>query len=129
MRSTLRSLFLVPALLCATAALASDKAVVNVPFNFEAQGKAFPAGKYAVLLDQNDNVMTLRNEANASKVLEWAVSPTDSNPNAAVSMKFDGSGDMRVLHSVQLGTRTTSVLDAPASSHDAGSSVAAASGQ
>jgi hypothetical protein len=129
MRSMLRSLVLVPAILCATAALASDGAVVNVPFNFEAQGKAFPAGKYSVLLDKNENVMTLRSVAHAGQSIEWAVAPTEANPDATVSMKFDGSGSMRTLHSVQIGTRTTSVLDAPARSHDAGSSVAAASGQ
>jgi hypothetical protein len=44
-------------------------------------------------------------------------------------MIFDDAGSTHELHTVQLGTRITSVLDAPAQHHGAGSSVAAGSGQ
>lgn len=129
MRSALRTLILIPAILCATAALASDKAVVNVPFSFETHGQSFPAGKYAVALDLNATILTMRNVQDPKESMAWAVSPADASSPAVLSMKFDGTGDAHSLRSVQFGTRTTSVLDAPAVSHNAGSDVAAASGQ
>jgi len=130
MRFMLRSLVLTSAALVATAAFAADKAVVNVPFNFESHGQAFPAGQYAVSLDKNANVITMSNMTNTAQSVTWTASPTDYEQNSPVlRMKFDDAGYTHELHTVQLGTRITSVLDAPAKHHDAGSSVAAVSGQ
>ena len=129
MRFMLRTLVLTSAALCATAAFAADRAVVNVPFNFETHGQAFPAGSYAVSLDPHANVLTLRNDLTKPSI-NWAVSPADCDPTSPVlHMTFDDAGYTHELHSIQLGTRITSVLDAPAKHHDAGSSVAAVSGQ
>ncbi|HEX3469737.1 MAG TPA: hypothetical protein VHT28_01020 [Silvibacterium sp.] len=130
MRFILRSFVLTAAAFCATAAFAADRAVVNVPFNFETHGQAFPAGSYAVSLDSHENVLTLNSVSNTKQSITWAVSPADGDPASPVlHMTFDDAGYTHELHSIQLGTRITSVLDAPAKHHDAGSSVAAVSGQ
>lgn len=130
MRFMLRSLVLTSAAFCATAAFAASKAVVNVPFNFETHGQAFPAGKYVVTLDMNACVLKLSNLDNASQSLTWLVSPADFTENTpALRMKFDDAGYTHELHSIQLGSRITPVLDAPSKYHDAGSSVVAAGGQ
>jgi len=130
MRFMLRSLVLTSAALLATSAFAASKAVVNVPFNFESHGHAFPAGQYEVSLDAHANVLTLANTSDTSESVMWAVGPTDSNPAHPVArLKFDDAGYTHELHSIQLGSRITSVLDAPAKHHDAGSSVVAAGGQ
>lgn len=130
MRSILRAVVLTSAALCATAALAADTAVVNVPFNFETHGIAFPAGQYSATLSMNSNVLTLRNIADPKESILWTVSPADASElTKPLLMKFNESGSMYELRSVQLGSRTTPRLDAPATRHDAGSFVAAVSGQ
>lgn len=130
MRFMLRSLVLTSAALLATSAFAASKAVVNVPFNFESHGHAFPAGQYEVSLDTHYNVLTLASTSDTSESVMWAVGPTESNPAHPVArLKFDDAGYTHELHSIQLGARITSVLDAPAKHHDAGSSVVAAGGQ
>jgi hypothetical protein len=130
MRFPIRSLVLTSAALLATAAFAADKAVVNVPFNFQSHGQAFPAGKYEVSLDPHANVITMSNMTNTSQTVMWAASPADyTDGSPLLRVKFDDAGYTRELHSVQIATRVTSVLDAPAKHHDAGSSVAAVSGQ
>ena len=129
MRFMLRSLVLTSAALCATAAFAASKVVVNVPFNFETHGQAFPAGQYEVSLDMNASTLRLSNTANTSQSINWLVSPADRIENIAVQMKFDDAGYTHQLRSIQLGSRITPILDAPAKSHDAGSSVVAAGGQ
>jgi hypothetical protein len=130
MRFMLRSLVLTSAALLATSAFAASKVVVNVPFNFETHGQAFPAGQYSVSLDRNANMLTLSNTANTSQTLNWVATPaerTDMTPT--LQMKFDDAGYTHELHSIQLGSRITPVLDAPAKHHNAGSSVVAAGGQ
>ena len=130
MRFPIRSLVLTSAALFATAAFAADKAVVNVPFNFESHGQAFPAGQYEVSLDSHENVITMSNMTNTAQTVMWTASPADCTGSAPLlRIKFDGTGYTRQLHSVRIASRTTSVLDAPAKHHDAGSSVAAVSGQ
>ena len=130
MRSMLRTIVLTSAALCATAAFAADKAVVNVPFNFETHGIAFPAGKYSATLDINKNVMTLRNIAEPSESIVWLVSPADETAiKSTLLMKFNDLGSTHELRTIQLGSRITPRLDAPARRHDAGSLVAAVSGQ
>jgi hypothetical protein len=130
MRFMLRSLALTSAALFATAAFAADKAVVNVPFNFESHGQAFPAGQYEVSLDPHANVITMSNISNTAQTVMWTASPAEHAASSPIlRMKFDDAGYTHELHSVQIASRVTSVLDAPAKHHDAGSSVAAVSGQ
>ncbi|MBV8113349.1 MAG: hypothetical protein JO300_01310 [Silvibacterium sp.] len=130
MRSMIRSLVLTSAALFATAAFAADKAVVNVPFNFESHGQAYPAGQYQVSLDPSANVITLSNMANTAQSVRWTAGPADYDAGTPIlRMKFDADGYNYELRSVQIARRITSVLDAPAKYHLAGSYVATVSGQ
>jgi hypothetical protein len=129
MRSILRSFILTSAALCASAAFAADSGVVNIPFNFESHGIAFPAGRYAASLDTYKNVLTFRNTQNSKASALWPVSPADSANAKVLRLTFDDLGDVHALHSVQIGSRITPVLDAAARRHNAGSYVAAVSGQ
>ena len=130
MRSMLRSIIFTSAALCATAAFAADKAVVNIPFNFETHGVSYPAGHYSAALDLNKNFMTLRNIAEPKESFTWLVSPADATAiSSPLLIKFDDYGSTHELRTVQLGSRITPRLDAPARRHDAGSLVAAVSGQ
>jgi hypothetical protein len=130
MRSMLRALVLTTAAICASAAFAADRAVVNIPFNFENHGKVYPAGTYAAALDMNMSMLTLRNTANPKLNLSWVTSPADYNFKAQVlRLQFNDQEGTKQLHTIQLGSRITSVLDAPAKRHDAGSLVAVVSGQ
>ena len=130
MRFMIRSFVLTSAVFCATAAFAASKVEVNVPFNFETHGQAFPAGKYEVTLDMNACVLKLSSLTNTSQSAKWLVSPADYTADSpALRMKFDDAGYTHELHSIQLGSRITPVLDAPTKRHDAGSSVVTAGGQ
>jgi hypothetical protein len=130
MRSMLRALVLTTAAICASAAFAADKAVVNIPFNFENHGKVYPAGTYAASLDMNMSLITLRSTTDPKLNLSWVTSPADFNPKAHVlRLQFRDQEGTEQLHTIQLGSRITSALDAPAKRHDAGSLVALVSGQ
>ncbi len=130
MNSVLRSLVMTTAALCATAAFAADRATVNVPFNFETHGITFPAGQYSAELTMGKNVLTLRNRENPQESIVWTVSAADENAiPAALMMEFNDHGSTHQLRSIQLGSRITPRLDAPAKRHDAGSLVTAVSGQ
>lgn len=130
MRALIYSVVLTTASLCATAAFAATQAKVNIPFNFESQGHAFPAGQYVATLDVNQNVLALRSTSDASVSARWAVGPADYKPNdEKLVVKFDGLGESHTLRSLQLGPRITSRLDAPSRHHDAGSIAATVSGQ
>jgi hypothetical protein len=129
MRIIVRSVVLATAALCATAAFAATKAVVDVPFNFTSQGQAFPAGQYVATLDLNHNVLGLQSMTNAKLSALWIATPAISNPNEKLTLKFDDRGNSYTLRTVQLGSRITPRLDAPSRHHDAGSITATVSGQ
>lgn len=130
MNSIIRSAVFAAAAICATAAFAADRAIVDIPFNFVSQGKSFPSGRYAATLDPNQNVLELSNIDNAKYSAHWAAGPVDFNPNSEnLTLKFDDLGPSHLLRTVQLGSRITSRLDAPVSRHNAGSISAAANGQ
>jgi opacity protein-like surface antigen len=130
MRSMFRALILTSAALCASAAFAADHAKVNIPFNFETRGVAYPAGTYVATLDKNRNVLTLQNVQEPTESLLWIVSPADETAiSAPMVLDFDGLGNTYHLRTVQLGTRITPRLDAPAKRLIAGSFVTAVSGQ
>ena len=130
MRTMIRTAVLATASLCATAAFAADRAVVNIPFNFQSQGHTFPAGDYVATLDTNHNLLALKNSADAGVAANWAVGPADYNPtDEKLTLKFDDLGNSHALRTVQLGPRITSRLDGPARHHDAGSIAATVNGQ
>jgi hypothetical protein len=124
MRFILRPLVLTAAAFFATSAFAAQKTTVNVPFNFESHGQAFPAGRYEVSLDMRTNIIKLSNAEDTKKSVMWIVGPAEDNPiSPSVRIMFDDAGYVHELHSIQLGARITPVLDAPTKHHYAGSSV------
>lgn len=130
MRTIIRSVVLAAVSLCATAAFAVDKAVVDVPFNFVSQGKAFPAGQYIASLDMNRNVLALSCAKDSTISARWIAGPADSNPNAEkLILKFNDLGNTHMLSTIQLGSRITPRLDARSRHHDAGSIEAELGGQ
>jgi hypothetical protein len=113
MRSLINSTVMAMVLLCATAALAANKAEVSVPFSFHAQHQEFPAGKYLITVDPQHNLLTLSSETNTKLSARWITGPADSDfQNEKLTIKFDGSGSNHTLRSIQLGNRITSRLDA-----------------
>jgi hypothetical protein len=130
MNNIIRSAIFATAAICATAAFAAERAVVDIPFNFVSQGKSFPAGRYAATLDPNQNVLELSNVSNAKLSAHWAVGPADFKPgDEKLTIKFDDLGNSHHLRTMQLGSRITSRLDAPGSRLNAGSIAASESGQ
>ena len=113
MRTLINSTVMTMVLLCATAALAATKAEVSVPFSFHAQHQDFPAGKYLITVDFQHNLLTLSSETNTKLSARWVTGPADSNAqDEKLTLKFDGSGSNHTLHSIQLGNRITTRLDA-----------------
>jgi hypothetical protein len=113
MRSMLRNLFLVPAMMAAMASTAALAATtrIEVPFSFTAGGKICPAGKYVVTLDSTESVLSLR-ALDTSISLLWGAGPGDPAPNSnKVALQFDRLGDGYTLRSVQFRSKSTSRLD------------------
>jgi hypothetical protein len=78
----------------------------------------------------NKSVLTLRNLAEPRESFTCLVSPADpSDISSPVLVKFDDHAGTFELRTIQFGSRITPRLDAPARRHDAGSLVAAVSGQ
>ncbi|MGH9588032.1 MAG: hypothetical protein ACRD3F_13840 [Acidobacteriaceae bacterium] len=118
MRNILKSAVIASAMLFTTAAFAANRAVVNVPFNFETHGKAFPAGQYIATVDLQHNLVTLSSATDTKVSARWIAGPADSNPfDEKLTLTFDDHGGRHELRTVQLGSRITSRLDAP-SSHE-----------
>ena len=113
MRPLIRTFVLAAAAASATAAFASETMTVNVPFNFETHGKAFPAGKYQVEFDSTENALILVSKTDTRKSFMWVASPADYNSNMArLSLKFDDEADGRhELQRIRLATWETPVLD------------------
>jgi hypothetical protein len=97
----------------ATAAFAFDRVMVSVPFNFETQGKTFPAGTYKVESAPNRYALTLSSITDTKLSFTWIASPAESSPNmSTLSLKFDiGADGAHALRSIRLGTLITPVLD------------------
>jgi hypothetical protein len=130
MRIIIRSVILATASLCATAAFAADRAVVDIPFTFVSNGQNFPAGRYAATLDDSQNVLALTSTTDAKISAHWTAGPADFDPSQEkLTLKFDDQGGTHMLRTVQLGPRITSRLDAPVARHNAGSIADSASGQ
>jgi hypothetical protein len=130
MRTIARSVILATVSLCAAAAFAASRAVVNIPFDFTSQGKAFPAGQYVATLDVTHNILALNSATNTRLSAHWAAGPAESDPkDEQLILKFDDLGNGQTLRTIQLGSRITSKLNAPRHHHDAGSIVVASSGQ
>lgn len=119
MKNIFQAAVIASAMLFTTAAFAANRAVVNVPFNFETHGKTFPAGQYIATVDLQHNLVTLSSATDTSISARWIAGPADSNPNdEKLTLTFDDLGGRHQLRTVQLGARVTSRLDAP-SRHEA----------
>jgi biopolymer transport protein ExbD len=113
MRTLINSALMTMLLLCATVALAAEKAEVTVPFTFNAQHQNFPAGTYLVTIDPHQNVLTLSSKTDTKLSARWITGPADANPqNEKLTLKFDDSASHHTLRTIQLGNRITSRLDA-----------------
>ncbi len=114
MQPMTKMLVLAAALVSTSAAFAYTNTTVNIPFNFETHGKIYPAGKYDVKLDPNQNVITLSSRTDTKTSLMWTASPADFGPQMPLlSLKFDNNDDgSHELQRIRLGSRTTPVLDA-----------------
>lgn len=78
----------------ATVAFASETMAVNVPFNFEDHGKAFPAGGYQVEYDSTMNSLTLLSKTDTKKSLMWIAGPAEySSDMARLTLRFDSEAD------------------------------------
>jgi hypothetical protein len=130
MNNIIRSAIFATAAICATAAFAADRTVVDIPFNFVSQGMSFPAGRYAATMDSNQNVLELSNLYHPKVSAHWTARPAEFIPGAEkLTLKFDDLGQRHTLRTMQLGPRITSRLDAPGRRHNAGSIAATDSGQ
>jgi hypothetical protein len=96
----------------ATAAFASDRVMVNVPFSFKTRGETFPAGAYEVEFDSIRHALKLSSKTDTKMSYSWIASPTGFSPNmSTLSIKFDGGADgIHVLRSIRLETWSTPVL-------------------
>jgi hypothetical protein len=114
MRSMICMLALIPAIY-SPAAVALDKATVDMPFSFESHGKVFPASKYDVELSKDHSYLTMVSRTNPAVSIWWLATPAESGPNdTRLSIQFDRIGDMPELHTVRLGSYITPILDANA---------------
>jgi hypothetical protein len=97
----------------ATAAFASETIAVNVPFSFDAHGKAFPAGRYQVEYDSTMNFLRLLSKTDTKKSLMRLALPADYTPGMTrLALQFDDEADgTRALHSIRLASWETPVLD------------------
>jgi hypothetical protein len=113
MRPMIRMFVLAAIAASANAAFALDQTMVNVPFNFETHGKAFPAGRYVVGFDSTMNALTLSSKTDTKKSLMWIASPADFNRDMPwLALTFDNGADgTHTLRTVRLATWTTPVLD------------------
>jgi type 1 fimbria pilin len=114
MRSKINTV-LASAALVAAAVLATNSAMaettLKVPFSFTVAGKTCPAGHYTVKENAIGSFVTLTNE-DSSRVFTWILLPNSPDfKSGNVVLKFDVAGQTHLLHSVEVGSMTTSVLD------------------
>jgi hypothetical protein len=84
---------------------------INVPFAFEAGGKNFPAGTYAVD-SVASGVLVIRGAASAESAAIM-VSPSQYSNSSKLGLIFERDSDMPVLSAVRLGSGLT-VMVVPA---------------
>jgi hypothetical protein len=113
MRPMIRMFVLVAVTASATVSFAFDRVTVNVPFNFETNGKTFPAGTYRVESAENHDALTLSSKSDTTVSLTWIATPAEFGPNrSTLSLNFDiGADGTHALRNIRLGTLITPVLD------------------
>jgi len=123
-----QSAVIASAVLFTATAFAASRAVVSIPFDFQAHGKTFPAGQYIATVDVQHNLVTLASATDTKVSARWIAGPADSNPNdEKLTLTFDDHGSRHDLRTMQLGPRITSRLDAP-SRHESSTTLSAGIG-
>lgn len=93
-------------------ALAADTGYVNVPFSFECKGHEFPAGRYAVQLMDNHNIVHLYSVDHPGANLTWVVEADNPMPGAqTATLKFDREGSEASLATIKIDGYVTARLD------------------
>jgi hypothetical protein len=82
---------------------------VDLPFSFMVRGQSFPAGYYDVVMDTNQNFVTLASETNAARNITMVVGPADPAKAPAV-LRFDIIAAEHALRSIHMGVRITADL-------------------
>lgn len=124
MRLTSHTLVVTAVLASATTAFADDRAAVTVPFSFEMDGEAFPAGTYQVGFESIYHTLRLSSRSDTKMSFVWIATPAKYGPGiSALSLKFDGGADgIHVLRNIRLENWSTPPLDLPgkkAAQHEA----------
>lgn len=100
MKLTMRSATILSALIFGSVA-ASHAANVNVPFDFEAVGVAFPAGQYEVNESLNHGFISLQSRQTPAKHILWVTHPGEPSKTGDVVLSFDRTGSTPILMSIQ----------------------------
>jgi len=102
MNTKIQSLVVIAAgfALSAAGAYGQDHVVAHIPFAFQANGQAQPAGEYSIR--QLGVVTVLENAQTGRKVSTGIGVPEDINPNKPPSVTFTCSGGECVLTQAQL---------------------------
>ena len=117
--------FLGAALLAGVASAgASDRIVVNIPYDFVASGKTLPAGSYIVQRLSNSNYfpLSISSRENGTTVFVQSIEVKESSQRQP-SVDFLVSGDQHFLTSIQTGEHvfslpvSRSAIQQAASSH------------
>ena len=108
-RMVVASAVMAAAALATTSARA--EATIKVPFSFSVEGKAFPAGLYAVRHDDRGNFVTLVAKDSAQSFSTILVPGEPELTDKKIALNFDLVGETHLLRTIQYGPRITSVLD------------------
>jgi hypothetical protein len=108
-RIVVASAVMVAAAVATTSARA--EALIKVPFSFTINGKAFPAGLYAVRHDDRGNFVTLAAKGSEQSFSTILVPGEPDLTDRKIALNFDVVGETHFLRTIQYGPMTTSVLD------------------
>ena len=102
MKSTMRTMAVLSALIVGSvAASQAETWNVNVPFAFEAQGIAFPAGHYEVSEVSNHGFLTFRCKQYPEKQFMWIAHPNEMTGKTDAVLTFEKNGSVALLKSIQ----------------------------
>jgi hypothetical protein len=108
-RIVVASAVVLAAALATTSARA--EAIIKVPFGFTIDGKAFPAGVYAVRHDDRGNFVTLAAKGSDQSFSTILVPGEPDLTDRKIALNFDVVGETHFLRTIQYGPMITSVLD------------------
>ena len=87
---------------------------VAIPFSFQVGANLYPAGAYSVERPAGGSFVSMKDE-NGKEVSHWVLGGGEAHPNASgIILRFDESGQIHLLRSIQFNSRVTSRLDGKA---------------